>query len=81
MPRPAKPQDQSTFHGRVGAVIRRRRLKRQLSAGEAATAAGVPRATWYHWESGRHLALERLPAIADALWCEERDLIPRREKE
>lgn len=76
MPRPANPQDQSTIHGQVGAAIRRRRLRKKLSVDQVATSAGVPPKTWYNWESGRGLALERLPAIAQALDCTPKDLVP-----
>lgn len=76
MARPAKPQDESTFQGQIGAEIRRRREKAKLSAADAAAAAEVPLPTWYHWEAGRHLPLERLPAIAAALGCKVRQLIP-----
>lgn len=74
--RPAEPQDTSTFAGQVGAEIRKRREKAKLSVEEAAAAAGAPVPTWYHWEKGRHLPLERLPAIAAALKCSVRQLIP-----
>jgi hypothetical protein len=30
---------------------------------EAARRAGAPAPTWYHWEKGRHLPLERLPDV------------------
>jgi transcriptional regulator with XRE-family HTH domain len=63
--------------GRIGAEIRRRRERKKLSVQQAADAAGVLAPSWYQWESGRHIPLDRLPAIAYALHCKARDLIPR----
>ena len=77
MARPSKPPNVKTFMGRIGAEIRRRRARKKLSVQQAADAAGVLAPSWYQWESGRHLPLERLPAIARALGCTPRDLIPR----
>ena len=76
--RPSKPQDETTFAGRVGAIIRQKRLKKKLAVEEAAKRAGVPAPTWYHWESGRHLPLDRLPTIAKVLGCSVRTLLPAR---
>lgn len=77
MPRQAKEPDTSTFVGRIASEIRRRRVRKKLSVEEAAAAAGAPVQTWYHWEQGKTLPLERLPAIAAAVGCRVRDLIPR----
>ena len=77
--RPAKEIDQTTFRGRVAARIRQRRQKRRLSVEDAAARAGVPQPTWYHWEKGERLPLDALPAIAAALGCTPRDLIPGKE--
>jgi transcriptional regulator with XRE-family HTH domain len=74
--RPSKPQNETLFAGRVGAIIRRKRVQRKLSVEQAAELAGVAAPTWYHWEAGRHLPLERLPAIAAALKCSVRTLLP-----
>jgi len=76
MARPTKPVDQSTFAGQVGARIRARRWRQKLTVQAAAELAGMPAPTWYHCEDGRHLALDRLPAIAAALECTVRSLIP-----
>lgn len=76
MARPTKPVDTSTYAGQVGARIRARREKLKRSVAEASEAAGVPGGTWYHWEKGEHLPLQRLPAIAAALDCKPRDLLP-----
>lgn len=65
-----------TFAERVGAQIRARRELKKYSVEEAAGRADIPVPTWYHFESGRHLRLERLPAIAKALRCGVRTLIP-----
>jgi transcriptional regulator with XRE-family HTH domain len=76
MARPVKPSDGSKFAGRIGAVIRGRRLGKKLSVKAAAAAAGVPASTWYHWESGHSLPLDALPKIARALGCGTRSLLP-----
>ncbi len=77
MPRAAKQSDQRTFVGRIAAEIRRRREKKKLLVIQAAAAAGVPVQTWYHWEQGKVLPLKALPAIAAAVGCTPRDLVPR----
>lgn len=74
--RPPAESDESTFAGRVGGRIRARRLKIGITVVDAAKAAGVSVPAWYHFESGRHLPLDRLPAIAAALRCRVRELIP-----
>ncbi len=74
--RPLLERDESTFVGKIAAGIRRRRLKKFSSAEEAASAAGVPAPTWYHWEQGRSLPLDRLPLIAQVLDCKPRALLP-----
>lgn len=76
MPRPAKEQDTGTLAGQIGAIIRSKRLRARLSVEEAATKAGCPAPTWYNWEAGRHLRLDRLPQIAQALGCKLRTLLP-----
>lgn len=76
MPRPRKPVDQSTFAGQVGARIRARRLKLRLEVAQAAERAGVSVPGWYHWEDGRHLPLDALPRVAEALECSVRSLLP-----
>lgn len=77
MGRPTNQPDAGTFTGQVAAEIRRRRLAMKVSAEKAAAAAGVPVQTWYNWERGRHApGLDRLPAIAAALGCAPRDLVP-----
>lgn len=76
MARPAKPQNETTFAGQVGAIIRKKRLAKKLSVEQAAQKAGVPAPTWYHWESGRHLPLDALPIVAAALGCTARSLVP-----
>jgi len=76
MARPLKQQNETTYSGRVGAIIRRRRLRKKLTVEQAADRAGMPTSTWYHAEAGRHLTLQRLPAIAEALGCKPRSLLP-----
>lgn len=70
------PVERDTFTGRVGAIVRAKREAKKLSVDRAAGRAGVPASTWYAFESGRHLTLERLPAIAKVLGCKVRLLIP-----
>jgi transcriptional regulator with XRE-family HTH domain len=76
MARPTQPIDQSTLRGQIGARIRARRLRCKLSVAEAAARAGMAVPTWYHAESGRSLSLDRLAAIAAALGCALRALLP-----
>lgn len=74
--RTAKEPDTTTFVGQIAAEIRRRRTKKKLSVEEAAAAAEVPVQTWYHWEQAHSLPLDRLPAIAAALGCTAKQLLP-----
>ena len=77
MARPTNEPDASTYVGRVAAGIRRRRLRKKLSGEEAADRAEVNVQTWYNWERGRHAPpLDKLPAIAVALGCRPRLLLP-----
>lgn len=79
MPRPTKDPDVTTFIGRFGAELRRRRERKKFAVEEAAAAAGVPAPTWYAWEAGRYAPpIEKLPAIAAALGCSVRLLLPER---
>ena len=75
MGRPPKSLEPRTYAERVGAVIREKRTKRRLSVADAAGRAGVPEPTWYHFEAGI-VTLDRLPAIAAALSCSPRSLLP-----
>jgi transcriptional regulator with XRE-family HTH domain len=77
MPRQPKEPDQATFIGQIAAEIRKRRTKKKLTVEAAAAVAGVPAPTWYRRENGRGLTLESLPAIATALGCQARELLPR----
>lgn len=74
---PSQTPAPKTFAGQVGAEIRRRREQKKLSVDECARRSGVPVPTWYHFEKGR-FQLERLPAIAKALRCSPREVIPQR---
>lgn len=77
MTRPPKEIDQQTYAGRVAAEIRRRRVKKKLGVDQVAARAGVPEQTWYGWENGRtEPPLRRLPAIAAALGCKPKQLLP-----
>ena len=73
--KPVSP-DTSTFRGRIGEIIRRRRMRKKLSVEDAAAATGKPAQTWYNWERGRVLSIDALPAIAAALECTPRQLLP-----
>lgn len=74
--RPPKNLKPRTFVERVGAGLRRRRERLKLSVEDAAAAAGVSAPAWYHFESGKDLRLAHLPAVAKALRCKVRTLIP-----
>lgn len=76
MARPLKEIDESDLPGQIGARIRAQRLKLKLSVDEAAKRAGVSPPGWYHWEKGEALPLARLRAIARALGCTMRSLLP-----
>jgi transcriptional regulator with XRE-family HTH domain len=71
-----KAIDTSTFRGKVAERIRARRTALGLSVEDAAGRAGVAAPTWYHWEAGHHLRLDRLPAIAAALGCSVKAMMP-----
>jgi hypothetical protein len=43
---------------------------------EAATAADISPPGWYHAEAGK-FSIDRLPAIAAALGCKPRELLPK----
>lgn len=73
--RPQRETAPTTFAERVGALVRHTREKKSKTAAEAAHAADVPLATWYHYEAGR-ITLESLPRIAAALGCAVKALIP-----
>lgn len=52
-----------------------RRLRLGLSMADCAAAIGVTRQGWYQWETGRTLpSAAYLPAIAEVLQCEIKDL-------
>ena len=75
--RPLKPIHQSDYRGRFAAHLRRLRGKKKLSVAEAAALIGVKAYVLYSWEQGRRLpALDDLPAIAAALGCTPRHLLP-----
>ncbi len=76
MPRPLKDLSPDSYAQQVGAVIRRRRVRRKLTVEGAAAAAGIAAPTWYAIEHGRSLRVEGLPAIAAALDCKPSALLP-----
>jgi transcriptional regulator with XRE-family HTH domain len=75
--RPKAEQDLSTFAGQIGARIREFREKANLTSEQCAELANVAKSTWYHFESGRSIGLDKLPSIAVALGVKTRDLIPK----
>jgi DNA-binding XRE family transcriptional regulator len=68
--------DSDAFLAAVGALIRETRVSKGLSAVQCAKAANVARPTWYHFESGRSIGLDKLPHIAAALGVKVGKLIP-----
>lgn len=74
--RPQKPVESTTFAGKIGKEIRSTRERKALSVEHCATAAEVSPPTWYHFESGRSIGLDKLPRIAAALSVSVRSLIP-----
>lgn len=76
-PRLPDPPDESTFRGRVGAILRRRREQLGLSVAEVAESIGVATQTLYSWEQGHNpVPTDRLPNIAAALKTKVRRLLP-----
>lgn len=76
----ARPQTRPTptgYAAEVGAIIRAKRVKKNLSVADAAERAATSAPTWYRWEEGFGMPLEKLPAIAAALGCTPRALLPR----
>jgi transcriptional regulator with XRE-family HTH domain len=72
--RPPKAVDTDKFAACIGVNIRRIREKKGLTVEQCATAAGVAAPTWYHFESGRSIGLDKLPLIAKALRAELNEL-------
>lgn len=74
--RPQKPVESDTFAASIGRLIRATREKKGLSVEACAAAAEVSPPTWYHFESGRSIGLDKLPRIAAALGVKVRAIIP-----
>ena len=75
--RPPKTIDESTYAGRFAARLRLLRTKNKLAVEEVAAAIGVESYVWYKWEDGRREpSIDQFPAIAAALGCKPRQLLP-----
>lgn len=75
--RPRGEPDQATFVGRLAAVIRTRRERAKLTPAEVCKRLKIGASTYYRWESGeRPPRTEDLPALAAALGCTVRQLMP-----
>lgn len=75
--RPIAETNLTTFAGQIGARIRELRVKADLTADQCAEIAEVAKSTWYHFERGRSIGLDKLPSIALALKVKTRELIPK----
>ncbi len=71
-----QPVDSDAFLVGIGNIIRETRKRKGLSVEHCATAANVAAPTWYHFESGRSIGLDKLPHIAAALGVKVAKLIP-----
>jgi DNA-binding transcriptional regulator YiaG len=70
-------EDLSTYSGRVGARIRKRREAVGVSVDELADACGVTVQTIYAWEAGRNaINLNALPLIAAKIKSSPHKLLP-----
>lgn len=75
--RPRAEVDESTYAGRFAAGLRRRRDKAGLLLADVAREVNVATVTVYQWEAGsRSPRIEDLPALAKALGCSVRALMP-----
>jgi transcriptional regulator with XRE-family HTH domain len=75
--RKAKAIEGDDLSSRLAVEVRRRREKRGLSVEKAASLAGMSVAAWYDLEAHRRQpAISKLPAIAEALGCRPRALLP-----
>lgn len=74
--RPQIPVDADTFAAAIGKAIRAKREAKGLTVEQCAIAAEVAIPTWYHFERGRSIGLDKLPRIAGALGVKVRSIIP-----
>ena len=74
--RPAEPITGDSFAAAIGRRIRELRERRGLSVADCAALAGVAAPTWYHFERGRSIGLDKLPRIAAALGVKTSRLMP-----
>ena len=80
--RPQSNADLSTYTGRLGAAVRKRREELglsvdDLSASLAAAGIEATKHSVYHWEKGlRPIPVNALPALAKTLKLAIRELVP-----
>ena len=74
--RPSKPVEEDPFAAGIGRIIRETRDRKGLTVEHCETAANVAVPTWYHFERGRSIGLDKLPHIAAALGVKVAKLIP-----
>jgi transcriptional regulator with XRE-family HTH domain len=74
--RPQKPVEADTFAAGIGRIIRAIRESKGLTVEECAATADVSIPTWYHFERGRSIGLDKLPRIAGAMGVRVKELIP-----
>ncbi len=74
--RPQKAVEATTFAAEIGKKIRETRERKAMTVEDCSLAAEVSIPTWYHFESGRSIGLDKLPRIAGALGVSVKSLIP-----
>lgn len=71
-------EDLSTYSGKIGARIRKRREQLAITVEDFANTLGVKLPTIYHWEAGRNpVPVNLLPSIASALSTSVHRLLPK----
>jgi DNA-binding XRE family transcriptional regulator len=76
--RSTSAEDLSTYSGKIGARIRKRREQLAITVEDFANKLGVKLPTIYHWEAGRNpVPVNLLPDIAAALSTSIHRLLPK----